>query len=78
MAVRSVVFCDRCGKRGQGCRPVYANVRRFTDAAGSMDTEQVTVDLCGDCCAGELTYLLTDNLHVGASWWDSFQQKVDE
>lgn len=75
MATRVITVCDRCGRAEKQCRRLFANVRIFTDEAGSMDKEQVGVDLCPSCGAAELTRLLSDNVHVGQVWWADFRKR---
>ena len=44
---KEIVVCDRCGK--DGAQTISACVDRVSDAAGSMENEWDSVDLCPDC-----------------------------
>lgn len=53
---REVYDCDKCGKTMEERQAHHfaVPIRRFMDAAGSMDTEFRRFDLCSDCVAVEL------------------------
>lgn len=59
-------YCDMCGELVQGKhRPrVVAHSMRVTDEAGSMDTEQKLVDLCGECARRLLSDILSETRSV--------------
>lgn len=54
MAQRTVYDCDRCNKQNVVTRQIQVAVKRYCDAAGSMDTEVEQVDLCIDCLRDKL------------------------
>lgn len=58
MATRTVTDCDKCKKRDVACVNISLPVRRYTDAAGSADTEYIDADLCFVCIGAEFLSLV--------------------
>lgn len=57
MANPEFYLCDGCGVRiDKGCRSCLP-VDRNINPAGSMETEHITVDLCGKCAKSVLEFL---------------------
>lgn len=58
MAERLVYDCDSCGGRAVQVLRIGVVTARQTDAAGSVDDVQETVDLCSPCAATAIQQLV--------------------
>lgn len=56
MASRKIIFCDKC-KSEKPCKRLMLPIRRYCDAAGSMDTDYDGGDFCLECFFLMVKYL---------------------
>lgn len=65
---KEITYCDKCGKETKS-PTIYLKTDRRMDAAGDMDDEYETIDLCGDCCHDEIKKLIGKlNCTEGKNW----------
>jgi hypothetical protein len=72
MANRNVIDCDLCGAKESVIPRVgefSVAVDRYTDAAGSMDTNYENVDMCPTCTAKALKAFLSKLSYDDAEKW---------
>jgi hypothetical protein len=76
MGTKEIKTCDKCCKDNiPNIRNIYIQLGRIMDAAGDIDDDYITFDLCLDCmeCLIELTYTHNWDINKLKSWLTNYR-----